>query len=63
MLSRRERPGPGKILASATLIGAIPMPLIFQGDEQAILIFGLAGLIGGIAFLAVSWRAGEVEEQ
>jgi hypothetical protein len=56
LLSRRGTPGPGAVLASATLIGALPIPLLFQGGGWAFMIFGVAGLIGGIAFLMATWR-------
>lgn len=56
LLSRRGQPGPATILVSATLIGALPMPLFFQDGGWWFMIFGAAGLIGGMAFLIVSWR-------
>ena len=56
LLSRGGPPGPGIVLASATLIGGLPLPLIFQGGAAAFMIFGLAGLIGGVAFCAVDWQ-------
>ncbi len=56
LLSRRGPPGPVAILVSATLIGALPVPLLFQGGGWWFMIFGAAGLVGGMAFLAASWR-------
>ncbi|HTU11596.1 MAG TPA: hypothetical protein VMG08_11950 [Allosphingosinicella sp.] len=53
-LSRRGSPGPGRVLAAAALIGALPIPLLVQGGIGEMLVFGLAGLIGGVAFLLVS---------
>jgi hypothetical protein len=53
LFSRRGPPGPGLVLAAATLIGALPMSLLFYGNAKSVMIFGLAGLVGGVAFLAV----------
>jgi hypothetical protein len=63
LLSRGRPPGPVAILASATLIGALPMPILFHGGGQDFLLFGAAGLVGGIAFLAVRWRLGAAGEE
>jgi hypothetical protein len=62
LLSRGRPPGPVAVLVSATLIGALPMPVLFQGGSQDFVLFGAAGLIGGIAFLAVGWRPGGAGE-
>ena len=56
LLSRRGPPGPVTVLASAALIGALPVPLLFQAGGWSFMIFGAAGLIGGVAFLAASWQ-------
>jgi hypothetical protein len=63
LLGRDRPPRPGIVLASATLIGALPVPLISQGDGYAFAIFGLAGLVGGMAFLAVTYQAGKGGEE
>jgi hypothetical protein len=63
LLGRRRPPGPGAVLASAALIGALPIPVLFQGGSQELVLLGLAGLIGGVAFLAVSYRSGGAGEE
>jgi hypothetical protein len=64
LLSRHGEPKPGIVLACATLVGALPIPLLLQGGASAFVIFGGEGLIGGIAFCLVTYRpeaAGEDE--
>ena len=62
LLSRRGEPRPRTVLACATLIGALPIPLLAQSGGAAFMIFGMEGLIGGIAFCVVTYRPGAAGE-
>lgn len=62
LLSGSGAPGPAAVLTSATLIGALPIPLLFHGGGQDFMLFGAMGLIGGLAFLAVTRRAETAED-
>ena len=61
LIARHRPPGPALVLACAILIGALPIPLLSQGGASAFMIFGFEGLVGGMAFLAVTWRPAEAE--
>lgn len=56
LLSRRRTPGPILVLASSFLIGGLPLPLLFGAEalSTVVLILGLLGLSGGIAFLLMT---------
>lgn len=64
LLGRRRTPGPILVLASSFLIGALPLPLLFGADglSAAVIILGLFGLSGGIAFLLMTGPRDELEE-
>lgn len=55
LLGRDRSPGPVAVLVSATLIGALPIP-VFHGGSQDFVLFGAMGLVGGVAFLVVTQR-------
>lgn len=63
LLSRHAEPRPGTVLICATLIGALPVPLLIQSGGAAFIVFGMEGLIGGIAFCVVTYRPGAAGEQ
>jgi hypothetical protein len=58
LLSRERPPGPALILTSATLIGGLPVPLLFRAGVQDFMLFSLLGLIGGVGFCTVTGWTG-----
>ncbi|HYI48765.1 MAG TPA: hypothetical protein VEX35_09910 [Allosphingosinicella sp.] len=65
LLRRRRTPGPMLVLVFSFLIGSLPLPLLLGVEEVStgLLIFGLLGTSGGMAFLLTAGpREDDLEE-